>query len=100
QAALGDIDHIENSKSENTAGLVQLAEGLDGLGFTQIPSVANFIAFDCGGDAETVYQALLREGVIVRPLGGYGLPNHLRVTAGTARDNERFLRALKQVTRR
>ena len=83
-----------------TAGLVQLAEGLDALGFTQIPSVANFIAFDCGGDAETVYQGLLREGVIVRPLGGYGLPNHLRVTAGTARDNERFLQALKQVTRR
>ena len=100
QAALGDLDHIENSKSENTAGLVQLAEGLDALGFTQIPSVANFIAFDCGGDAETVYQGLLREGVIVRPLGGYGLPNHLRVTAGTARDNERFLQALKQVTRR
>ena len=100
QAALGDLDHIENSKGENTAGLVQLAEGLDALGFTQIPSVANFIAFDCGGDAETVYQGLLREGVIVRPLGGYGLPNHLRVTAGTARDNERFLQALKQVTRR
>ena len=100
QAALGDSDHIENSKGENTAGLVQLAEGLDALGFVQIPSVANFIAFDCGGDAETVYQGLLREGVIVRPLGGYGLPNHLQVTAGTARDNERFLQALKKVTGR
>jgi len=98
RAALYDIDHLENSKGENTAGLVQLAEGLEQLGFTQIPSVANFIAFDCGGDAEPVYQALLREGVIVRPLGGYGMPNHLRVTAGTARDNERFLLALKKVT--
>ncbi|MFP1684494.1 histidinol-phosphate transaminase [Alloalcanivorax sp. C16-1] len=97
EAALDDVDHIENSKSENTAGLVQLAEGLAALNLEQIPSVANFVAFDCGGDAQPVYEALLREGVIVRPLGGYGMPRHLRVTAGTARDNERFLAALSKV---
>jgi histidinol-phosphate aminotransferase len=100
EAALNDDDHLENSRGENAAGLVQIAEGLDGLGLEQIPSVANFIAFDCGGEAEPVYQALLREGVIVRPLGGYGLPRHLRVTIGTARDNERFLTALARVLER
>lgn len=96
-AALSDDDHIENSRSENTAGLVQLAEGLLHLGLEQIPSVANFITFDCGSDAMPVYDALLRKGVIVRPLGGYGMPNHLRVTVGTASENEQFLAALKQV---
>jgi len=76
---------------------VQIAEGLQKLHLEQIPSVANFIAFDCGRDAMPVYQALLREGVIVRPLGGYGMPNFLRVTVGTSRENERFLQALKHV---
>ncbi len=84
QAALDDHDHIENSKGENAAGLAQLAEGLAELNLERIPSVANFVTFDCGGDALPVYEALLRDGVIVRPLGGYGLPNHLRVTIGTA----------------
>ncbi|EKF73481.1 histidinol-phosphate aminotransferase [Alcanivorax hongdengensis A-11-3] len=97
EAALGDNDHLENSRSENTTGLVQIAEGLDQLGLEQIPSVANFIAFDCGRPAQGVYEALLREAVIVRPLGGYGMPNHLRVTVGTSRENERFLIALKKV---
>ena len=100
EAALGDSDHIENSKSENGAGLAQLAEGLADLGLEQIPSVANFVSFDCGGDSLPVYQALLSEGVIVRPLGGYGLPNHLRVTVGTAPENERFLKALGRVLAR
>jgi len=90
EAALSDDDHIENSRGENTSGLVQIAEGLQKLQLEQIPSVANFIAFDCGRDAMPVYQGLLREGVIVRPLGGYGMTNFLRVTVGTSRENERF----------
>ncbi len=97
EAALDDDDHIEDSKSLNTAGLVQLAEGFDKLGLDYVPSVANFIAVDCGREAAPVYQALLREGVIVRPIGGYGLPNHLRVTVGLAEQNERLLAALKKV---
>ncbi len=97
EAALQDDDHIENSRSENTSGLVQIAEGLQGLHLEQIPSVANFIAFDCGQPALPVYEGLLKEGVIVRPLGGYGMPNHLRVTVGTSGENERFLIALKHV---
>ena len=97
QAALSDEDHLENSRSENTSGLVQIAEGLLTLNLERIPSVANFIAFDCGREAMPIYQGLLKQGVIVRPLGGYGMPNHLRVTVGTSRENERFLDALKHV---
>lgn len=97
RAALADDRHVELSRQENTAGLAQLAEGLDQLGLAYIPSAANFIAFDCGGSAGPVYQALLREGVIVRPLAGYGMPDHLRVSAGLAEENERFLRAMERV---
>ena len=97
QAALGDDDYVERSRQENTAGLAQLAEGFERLGLLYIPSAANFMAFDCGREAEPVYQALLREGVIVRPLAGYAMPDHLRVTAGLPEENERFLVALEKV---
>lgn len=59
-----------------------------------IPSRGNFICFDLGRPARDVYEGLLREGVIVRPIESYGLPNHLRVTVGTPEENDRFLRAL------
>ena len=97
EAALQDSNYIEDSKSENTAGLAQIAAGLGELGLHAIPSVANFIAFDCGRPALPLYEALLREGVIVRPVGSYGLPNHLRVSIGLAAENERFLAALTRV---
>ena len=97
QAALNDVNYIEDSKSENTAGLVQITEGLTKLNLHAIPSVANFIAFDCGRPAQPIYEALLHEGVIVRPIGGYGMPNHLRVSIGLGEENERFLQALQKV---
>ena len=97
QAALHDVNYLEDSKSENTAGLAQIAEGLAGLGLHMIPSVANFIAFDCARPAQPVYEALLREGVIVRPVASYGMPHHLRVSIGLAEENERFLQALQKV---
>ena len=62
-----------------------------------IPSVCNFICIDMAQTALPIYEALLQEGVIVRPLGGYGMPNHLRVTIGTHKENERFLQALEKV---
>jgi len=97
EAALGDTEYVEYNRSVNTAGLVQIAEGLQALKLEYIPSVANFIAFDCGRPAGPVFEALLREGVIVRPLAGYGMPNHLRVSIGLAEENERFLTALQKV---
>ena len=66
-------------------------------GLSFIPSLGNFITFDAGRNALPVYEALLRQGVIVRPIANYGLPNHLRVTVGTERENEVFLDALDRV---
>lgn len=97
EAALNDQAYIDDSRSENTAGLGQLVEGFERLGLKHIPSVANFIAFDCQREAMPLYNALLHEGVIVRPIAGYGMPNHLRVSVGLAQENERFLQALEKV---
>ncbi len=69
----------------------------DALGLGYIPSVGNFLTIDFDRDAMPIYEALLREGVIVRPIGVYGLPNHLRVTVGLKAENERFIQSLKRV---
>lgn len=95
EAALDDAGFIDESRRINSAGLVQLREGVESLGLAVIPSVANFLAVDVGREAAPVYEALLRRGVIVRPVGGYELPSHLRVTVGTEDQNTRFLGALR-----
>jgi histidinol-phosphate aminotransferase len=77
----------------NAAGLVQLQQGFEKLGLEYIPSRGNFITVRVG-DAKRVYEALLRDGVIVRPIAGYGLPEHLRVTVGLPEQNARFLASL------
>lgn len=97
EAALDDAAFLEESRRVNTAGLVRLAAGFAELGLAYIPSVANFIAVDTGRDAAAVYEGLLRRGVIVRPIAGYELPQHLRVSVGTADENERFLQDLREV---
>lgn len=96
-AVLGDEDYLARSVATNGAGLVQVTNGLRGLGLSFIPSIGNFITLDCARPAAPVFGALLREGVIVRPLAGYGLPAHLRVSIGTAEENARFLTALHKV---
>lgn len=96
-AMLEDSEYLEKSLALNTRGLDQLTQGLRALGLGYIPSVANFITLDLARDALPVYQALLKEGVIVRPLGVYAMPHHLRISVGTDAENTRFLRALKKV---
>ncbi len=96
-AALADEAHVLHSRALNQAGLAQLEEGLWGLDLKWIPSVGNFLTVDLGRPAGPVYRALLRHGVIVRPVANYGLPNHLRVTVGTEAQNARFLEALALV---
>lgn len=99
EAALDDQDHIHASVDLNTQGMAQLTAGFDKLGLSYIPSVGNFVAVDLGRSAGEVDQALLREGCIARPVANYGLPNHLRVTVGLPKENERFLAALTRVLR-
>ena len=74
-----------------------LEDGFHALGLSWIPSKGNFIAVDLARDAGPVYQALLREGVIVRPVAGYGMPTFLRVSIGLPEENDRFLQALGKV---
>lgn len=96
-AALEDDEFVGASRRVNQQGMVQLEAGFRQLDLQWIPSVGNFITVDVGRDAGPVYDALLREGVIVRPVANYGLPNHLRVSIGRPEENERCLQALKNV---
>ena len=99
-AVLGDGTYLERSLDTNTQGLKQVTAGLQELSLDFIPSKGNFITFDTGGDAMPVYQALLREGVIVRPVANYGMPRHLRVSIGLPEENERFLSSLHRVLKK
>lgn len=96
-AALSDVEHVEKSRELNSAGLLQLANGFNELKLSYIPSIGNFITVDVAQDAASVYENLLREGVIVRPVANYNLVNHLRITVGTEKQNIRVLAALKKV---
>lgn len=97
QAVLADSDYLAESVAVNNQGMEQLTKGFDALGLAYIPSKGNFITVDVNQSGAEVYQRLLHEGVIVRPIGGYGLPNHLRVSIGTASENARLLEALNKV---
>jgi histidinol-phosphate aminotransferase len=92
-AALGEEQFLRDSYAENRAGLEQLGAALAVLGLEVIPSFANFVLVRVG-PAARVYEELLARGVIVRPVGNYGLPEWLRVTVGLAHENARFLQAL------
>jgi histidinol-phosphate aminotransferase len=98
-AALGDAGFVRRSHELNLAGMQQLTAGFRRLGLEWIPSSGNFVSVAiprAGGEsrAGAAFERLLRQGVIVRPVGGYGLPDHLRVTVGLPEENERFLAAL------
>jgi histidinol-phosphate aminotransferase len=95
-AALADEAHVQATRSLVVKGLKQLEEGVRALGLRSVPSVANFILVEVGNGRE-VFDALRRKKVIVRPMDGYGMPGHVRVTVGTEAENSRFLAALAAV---
>jgi histidinol-phosphate aminotransferase len=97
QAALGDDAHVSKSVAMNRAGMAQLSQALTDMGLAYIPSVGNFICVDVGRPGTEIYEQLLRQGVIVRPIANYGMPNHLRVTVGLTEENQRFLEALRKI---
>lgn len=92
-AALFDDDFLRRSFEMNLAGMAQLTEGFARLGLDWIPSAGNFVTFKVG-DGAKVNAGLLRQGVIVRPIGAYGMPEWLRVSIGLESENARFLEAL------
>lgn len=96
-AALDDEEHVRRSVESNRRGLELFAREIPRLGLTYVPSHANFFFLETGNDAEQDFKALLRMGVIVRPLAFMGLPRALRVTVGTEEENRRVLEALKKL---
>lgn len=96
-AALADDDYLARSRELNLQGMAQIVEGVTALDLEVIPSVGNFVTVAMPGEAMPIYQRLLREGVIVRPLVPYGMPNHLRVSIGLPEENAKFLVALLKV---
>ena len=94
-AALDDDEFLQASYELNRRGMAQIVAALEKLGLTYIPSYGNFVTFKAG-DAAAVNQKLLQQGVIVRPIGGYGMPEWLRVTIGSEAENARFIAALEK----
>jgi histidinol-phosphate aminotransferase len=94
EAALDDSDHLQRSLQLNAEQLQHLTQRLTDMDLEVIPSVANFICVKVKQNAAQLYEDLLRGGVIVRPIGVYNMPEHLRVTVGLPDENELFLRAL------
>ncbi len=99
EAALNDDAFLAKSAELNTKGLAHLTQGFGRFGLAFIPSYGNFVCVEVG-DAAAMFQFLLEQGVIVRPIAGYGMPRHLRVSVGLTYENERFLRALAEGLKR
>ncbi len=96
-ATLDDTHYLQKSLAVNTTGMLQLTEAFEKRGLAYIPSIANFVSVEVGDHARVVYDALLKRGVIVRPVANYGMPRHLRVSIGTEQENRHFLSALTAV---
>jgi histidinol-phosphate aminotransferase len=99
-AALADTGWLADCLEKIRTGRTYLSVELDRLGFGVVPSQANFVLTDVMEDAEALWRRLLSHGVIVRPATGWGLDTYLRVTVGTAAQNERFIEVLKLETGR
>jgi len=97
-AALDDTQHVQRTRSVNREGLQQLQSGFASLGLRFVPSAANFILLHVH-DGQRVFQEMQKLGVIVRPMGGYQLPDWIRVSVGTPEENHRCLDALRAVVR-
>ena len=81
----------------NSGQRERLTAACAGWGLTVIPSACNFVLVDMGRPAEPIFEALLRAGVIVRPVANYGLPNHLRMSVGTPEETGRLIEALDPI---
>ena len=98
-AALNDEDHAVRSIQLVYEGKRYLYKELERMGLSYVPSQANFIFIDFEKDSESVFQAFLREGIIIRPGKMWGYPTFARVTVGRMEDNRRFIKALKKMVR-
>lgn len=97
ETVLQDKDYLQAGIKLNNAGMADLSAFFSENNLEYIPSMGNFITVNVGQSGDVVYQALLHEGVIVRPVTGYGLPEHLRISIGTEAENQVFKQALRKV---
>lgn len=95
-AALDDVEHVHKSLEVNRQGLEYLQNEFKRLGLDCVLSQGNFILVRVGKGQE-VFNQLLAQGVIVRPMGGYRFPEHVRVTVGTMAENQKFVEALQKI---
>lgn len=96
-AVINDDTFIEKVAENNRQGLALFTEFFQRVGLDYIPSKGNFITVDVNQPALPIYQALLHKGIIVRPIAGYGMPNHLRISVGLPEENQRAISALSEV---
>jgi histidinol-phosphate aminotransferase len=96
RAALEDREHVKRVRELTFRGLEWLERALDDLGLRYAESDANFLLVEVGTEAEAVYARMLRDGVITRPMGAFGLSRHLRITAGLPEENKRAVEALRR----
>lgn len=99
-AAVSDTQFLSNCIENTHRELDFLIEKLTNMGLTVLPTQSNFLMTDVGTDASVVFEAMLRQGVVVRSMKSYGFENWLRINAGTRKENEKFIAALKQVLNR
>jgi histidinol-phosphate aminotransferase len=99
-ASIGDDKEIARRRAVNTSGLVLLESVLTEHGLEPVPSVGNFLYVETGADANELFDRLLHEGVIVRPLAGFGSPTAIRISVGTPEELDLFAAALARVLAR
>jgi histidinol-phosphate aminotransferase len=98
EAALGDGDHVKQTQEAVRTGKKYLIDQFTRMGLRYlVPTEGNFVTVDFGMDAKSVCEGLLREGVIIRPLHGYEMPNHARITVGLPYQNEKLVYAIENV---
>jgi histidinol-phosphate aminotransferase len=95
-ASLADTNHVSNSVTMNNAGKTFLQNAFNEMQLSYLPTMGNFISVNVAQDGTSLYQKLLEQGVIVRPVANYAMPAYLRITIGTQQQNERFIDALKR----
>jgi histidinol-phosphate aminotransferase len=99
-AALADVEFLKKCYELNRAGYVQLTEAFEQMGLRYLPSSGNFVLVKVGDEPTSgakINLELLKAGIIVRPVGNYGLPEWLRISIGLPEENQAFIEALKKI---
>lgn len=96
-ASLQDSAHVEQSRVVAHQGTRTMVELMTNLGLKAYPSLTNFTLVDLGKPVDSIYRQLLNLGIVVRPLGPWGLPDHLRISVGTSEEIDSVIATLSKV---